>query len=125
ESMQAEEDKEAGIFRGNLLDLAFVVYSEAVPYDATAQEPFPGATQDVWAITAAFENAFLELVPMVPTVTRSSAVIYADNVKILWPDYSSAFGWGSTRYRYLSTDADFEFGIYNAYQVAFEAAQAE
>ncbi len=121
EALLEDGDKAAGLYVGSMLDLAFTVYSEAVPYDATASEPFPGATGEVWNIVAAFETVFLEQVPMVPTVTRSSATLYADNVQILWPDYSSAFGWGAQRYRYLSSDSDFEFGIYNSFKVAFEA----
>ena len=78
------------------------------PYDGAAAEPFPGATADTWAIIAEFERVFFEYATLVPTVTRSSATVYADNVVITWPAYSSAFGWGAARYRYLNTDPDFQ-----------------
>ena len=101
------EVKPAGIYRGTVYDLASYLYGASTPYDATAKEPFTGATTDVWKIVAAFEEVFFEYVPMIPTVTRSSATAYASNVVFEWPAYSSAFGWGSARYRYLNTDPDF------------------
>jgi oligopeptide transport system substrate-binding protein len=97
------------------------MYVSDTPYDATRAAPFAGATQDAWSIVAAMEAAFFELMPMVPTAALQSAVIYAASVQILWPAYSDTFGWGSTRYRYLSTDPDFAAGIYNSFEVEFLA----
>jgi len=59
-------------------------------------------------MVAMLEELYFEHVSSVPTVTRSSATIYASNVVIEWPAYSSAFGWGANRYRYLNTDPDFQ-----------------
>jgi len=101
------EVKPAGIYKGSFYDIAIIHIMQDTPYDGVAAEPFPGATADTWALVAAFEELFFEHVTMIPTVTRSSAIVYADNVVIEWPAYSSAFGWGSGRYRYLNTDPDF------------------
>ena len=100
--------KEAGIFKGPLSDIALLLVMNDTPYDGAAAEPFPGATADTWSIIAEFERVFFEYATLIPTVTRSSATVYADNVVITWPAYSAAFGWGAARYRYLNTDADFQ-----------------
>lgn len=120
EKLEETEDKPAGIYRDTVEWLA-MYHMDATPWDATAAEPFPGATQDTWNMTAAFERVFFEYVPLVPTVTRSSATLYADNVVITWPAYSVAFAWGAARYRYLSTDADFVNGMFNVYAVTAQA----
>ncbi len=116
------EGKAAGLYRGSIWALADYVYNFTTPWDATAAEPFPGATQEVWKVTAVFEKAFYEQMPLIPTATLQSAVLYADNVEIIWPFYSSAFGWGAARYRYLNTDADFEDGLYNAFEAEYLAS---
>ncbi|MDD3067645.1 MAG: ABC transporter substrate-binding protein [Acholeplasmataceae bacterium] len=103
-----EITKEAGIYKGSLYDIGMLMVSMDTPYDGTAAEPFPGATSDTWNLVAAFERVFFEYAPLIPTVTRSSATVYADNVVITWPAYSAAFGWGAGRYRYLNTDPDFQ-----------------
>lgn len=100
--------KEAGMYVGNIIDIADIFLSYDVPLDGAASEPFPGATSDSWNLIAAFEKIFFDYAPLVPTVTRSSAVIYAANVVIEWPAYSGAFGWGPAQYRYLNTDPDFQ-----------------
>jgi oligopeptide transport system substrate-binding protein len=102
-----DETKAAGVYRGPLSDIAFYPYTASCPWDATASEPYPGATVDMWELTAMFEEVFLSNGISIPTVTRSDATIYADNVQIEWPFYSVAFGWGAQRYRYLDTDPDF------------------
>jgi oligopeptide transport system substrate-binding protein len=94
-------------------DLALIFVFQDSPFDGAAAEPFPGATNDSWNLVAALEALYYEHVPNIPTVTRSSATIYAENVVITWPAYSSAFGWGADRYRYLNTDPDFAAGLYN------------
>jgi len=116
DALEASEGKEAGIYKGTVEDMGDILINKATPYDATAAAPFPGATQDVYTIVAAFEDIFYQYCTLIPTVTRSSATVYKDNVKILWPDYSSAFGWGSNRYRYLSSDPDYSLGIYNSFK---------
>jgi oligopeptide transport system substrate-binding protein len=121
EQLEPSEGKPAGIYRGPIYTLAEYVYNESTPWDASAAEPFPGATEEVWKITAVFEKAFLAQMPLIPMSTLDSAVVYADNVMIDWPAYSSAFGWGAARYRYLTTDTDFADGFYNAYEAAFVA----
>jgi hypothetical protein len=121
EQLEPSVDKAAGIYSGTLYALAEYVYNESTPWDASAAEPFPGATEEVWKITAAFEKGFLQHIPLVPMSTLDSAVVYADNVVIEWPLYAVAFGWGAARYRYLNTDADFADGFYNSYEVAFLA----
>jgi len=101
------EVKPAGIYAGTVYDLAMLMYTLDTPFDAVTSEPFAGATQDAWNIIQALEYVYYENMLSIPTVTRSSATLYADNVVITWPAYSSAFGWGSQRYRYLNTDPDF------------------
>jgi oligopeptide transport system substrate-binding protein len=113
DDVTGEVTKARGIYQGPFSDLAFTLYADPVPYDGSAQEPFPGATQDTWAIVAAMQEQMMDYVAYIPTVTRSSATVFADNVVITWPAYSGAFGWGPNRYRYLNTDADFADGIYN------------
>lgn len=105
--LRADGDKPAGIYKGPLNELGLLLVTEDNPYDGTATEPFSGAMLDTWKIVAEFERVFYNHVPIIPTVTRSSATIYAENVIITWPEYSSAFGWGAARYRYLNTDRDF------------------
>lgn len=100
--------KPAGIFQGPMQDLALIHVFMDTPYDGAAAEPFPGATNDTWTMVAMMEELYFQHVSSVPTVTRSSATLYAENVVIEWPAYSSAFGWGSARYRYLNTDIDFQ-----------------
>lgn len=113
--------KAAGLYVGSVYALADYVYNENTPWDAAAAEPFPGATEEVWKVTAAFEKVFLQQMPLIPTSTLSSAILYAGNVVITWPTYSIAFGWGAARYRYLSSDTDFADGMYNAYEAAYLA----
>lgn len=115
EALEAETDpvsgeiiKPAGIFKGTIDEISTLVIFYDSPYDGTASEPFAGATNDVYAIVAAMERVFIEYAILIPTVTRSSATVYAGNVVITWPAYSSAFGWGAQRYRYLNTDPDFQ-----------------
>ncbi len=99
---------ENGIYKGPLNPLLNHVFTfSSSVYYASPEEPFPGASHDLHNLTAAFEKVFLEYVPLIPTVTRSNATIYADYVQIDWPAYSNAFGWGAARYRYLITDPDF------------------
>jgi hypothetical protein len=107
--------KAAGIYAETIYDLAYYMYSYDTPYDATRSAPFAGATQDVWSIVAAMETAFFELMPTVPISSLRTALIYAENVEILWPDYSNTFGWGSNQFRYLSSDPDFADGLYNSF----------
>lgn len=105
--LKASEGKAEGIFKGPMHELANLMVNEDNPYDGLAKEPFAGATNETRKIVAAFERVFYNHIPVIPTVTRSDAVIYASNVVITWPEYSSAFEWGAARYRYLNTDADF------------------
>ncbi len=105
--LKEADGKEAGIYRGPLQDICLVVINEDTPWDGTASEPFAGASNDIYNYLAELEKVFFDQCTLVPSVTRSSAIVYADNVVIEWPAYSSAFQWGSGRYRYLSTDPDF------------------
>ncbi len=122
---ELEEDgtKDAGIYKGTAGWLSEFVAGYNTPWDATAAEPFTGATQDLWNMLAQFEDTFFEFVTMVPTSTRASATVYKPYVKILWPEYSISFGWGANRYRYLSSDPTMADGLYNSYKVAYEAQQ--
>jgi oligopeptide transport system substrate-binding protein len=117
------EVKPAGVFQATVYELADYMYSYGGPFNAIAAEPFTGATQDAYNVTAAVETVFLEYVPSIPTVTRSGATIYAENVVITWAAYSSAFQWGADAYRYLNTDSDYEDGLYNSFEAAFLASQ--
>ena len=116
DELTGETIKPAGIYRGSVGQLAILFLTNDTPYDGADNEPFEGATEDTWAIAAAFEKVFYKYVPHVPTVTRTSAVVYADNVVIWWPAYSTRVGWGDQRYRYLSSDMQFTDGYYNPYQ---------
>lgn len=98
--------KPAGLFRETVETAAYLMM-ESNPWDATAEEPFAGALDDVWTFVAALERVFYKHVTHIPTAVSASATLYADKVTILWPDYSTAFGWGANRYRYLNTDPDF------------------
>ena len=124
EALLPSAGKAAGIYTDTLLELVTLMYIFDTPYDATRSAPFPGATQDVWSIVAAMEKVFFEFMPLVPTSSLQSAVIYAANVVILWPEYSVTFGWGPSRLRFLNTDADFSEGLYNSFEVAFLASAA-
>jgi oligopeptide transport system substrate-binding protein len=117
EALLEDGDKPAGIYTGSVYDLAENMFILDSPYDGSAVEPFPGATQEVWNVVQAFERVFFQQMPLIPTATSQSAVLYADNVEILWPKYSTAFGWGANRYRFLTTDADFADGLFNSYAV--------
>jgi oligopeptide transport system substrate-binding protein len=66
-------------------------------------------------MVAGIQRLMLEWVNYVPTVTRSSATLYGENIEITWPAYSVAFGWGANRYRYINTDPDFAEGLYNSF----------
>ncbi|MCH4889702.1 hypothetical protein EZV73_19120 [Acidaminobacter sp. JC074] len=105
--LKEADGKPAGIYRGSLEDICMVIINEDTPWDGTASEPFAGASNDIYNYIAELEKVFFEYCPLIPTVTRSSAIVYADNVVIEWPAYSSGFAWGTGRYRYLSTDPDF------------------
>ncbi|MBN2796521.1 MAG: InlB B-repeat-containing protein [Clostridia bacterium] len=105
--LKEADGKPAGIYRGTVSDLSMVVINEDTPWDGTASEPFAGASNDIYNYLAELEKVFFEHMTLIPTVTRSSATVYADNVVIEWPSYSSAFQWGSGRYRFLNTDPDF------------------
>ena len=107
--LKASDGKAAGMYVGTLYDFLWeVVFSNNDPYSSSMKEPFEGAGEDLLNVLAVFETVFLESVPMIPTVERSSATLYADNVVIEWPEYSQVFGWGAARYRYLNTDPDFQ-----------------
>jgi oligopeptide transport system substrate-binding protein len=116
--------KPRGLYNETLLTLALYlrVQRNSNPYAGTRSEPFPGATLEVWKIVAAMEKVFFEQMPLIPTSTLQDAVIYAPNVQILWPTYSVTFGWGASRYRYLSSDPDFVDGMFNSFEAAFIAA---
>lgn len=122
EELYATDDKEAGLYKGEMGWLAKYNLDDT-PWDGVASEPFNGAVQDIWNMLAAFEDIFLEHVTMIPTVTRASATVYKDYVNILWPEYTVSFGWGTNRYRYLSSDPTMQDGFYNSYKVAFEAQE--
>jgi oligopeptide transport system substrate-binding protein len=122
EALEARTGKAAGIYAESLLDLILLMYRYDTPYDESRSPAFAGATQDVWSIVAGMEKIFFEVMPLVPTSTLQSAVIYAPNVEILWPEYSDTFGWGPTRLRFLNTDPDFFDGLYNSFEVAASAS---
>lgn len=103
--------KEEGVIETDIETLIYLLFGDfggSTPFDGGPDEPYPGAMDEAHQLIAAMEEIYLEYAPTVPAVTRSSATIYADNVKILWPEYSNTFGWGSARYRFLTTDPDFE-----------------
>lgn len=121
EKLEAQGDKKAGIYKGDLAWLAQFNVDET-PWNETTAEPFSGAITDIWNMLAAFEDVFFDYVPMIPTSTRATATVYQSNVVILWPQYSTGFGWGAARYRYLNTDPNFLFGMYNAYEAEYRAS---
>lgn len=100
--------KPAGILRQSVLDVVLWTMSGDEPFDATAEEPFPGAGNDANKLAAAMLEVFYRHVTHIPTGTSASATLYADKVVVDWPAYSTAFGWGAARYRHLNTDKDFQ-----------------
>lgn len=106
--------KAAGILNASVQEFQGILLGSA-PWDATASEPYPGATVDTYNLTAAMTRAMLDYVNFIPTVTRASVALYGESVEITWPAYSVTFGWGANRYRYINTDPDFAEGMYNVY----------
>lgn len=100
--------KEAGVLKATLRDLVFWSATEDTPWDGSQAEPFTGATEDGWSFAAALLEVFYEHVTHIPTGVSADAVLYSDKVVVEWPAYSSGFGWGANRYRYLATDPDFK-----------------
>lgn len=95
-----------GYYDGLALDLFdFILNDEFIWWKD--EEPYDGAVDDLTRISAAFEYIILDLVTLVPVGSRTSITAYAMNVKIQWPQYSYELGWGTARYRYLTTDPDF------------------
>ncbi len=105
--LKEADGKAAGIYKGSVEDICMVIINEDTPWDGTASEPFAGASNDIYNYIAELEKVFIDNVTHIPTVTRAAAVVYAENVVLEWPMYSSAFQWGTARYRYLNTDPDF------------------
>lgn len=96
-----------GFFRGTVDEIATYILGTPTIFTKQPAEPFEGASYDLNNLLAAWERVFYDYAPVIPTVTRASSTIYADNVHIEWPKYSDEFGWGAARYRYLTTDPDF------------------
>lgn len=96
-----------GYYEGSAEDLFLILVSDDFLY-AKNEEPFAGAVQDLTRISAAFEYIILDLVTLLPLASRTAVVAYAKNVVIDWPFYSYELGWGTARYRYLSSDLDFQ-----------------
>lgn len=97
------------ILKATYLDfmLAYINAYDYV-YDAPVTEPFPGALDEVRRISVAMLEKSMVYTPIVPLSSRSSAVLYSENVTIEWPVYSSIYGWGGSEYRYLNSDPDFK-----------------
>ncbi len=95
-----------GYFDGLAIDLFDFVLNDEFIWWKDA-EPYDGAVDDLTRISAAFEYIILDLVTLVPVGSRTSITAYALNVEIEWPFYSYELGWGTARYRYLTTDPDF------------------
>lgn len=101
--------KPAGTLKVTVEDISTYYFSfNDTPYDGTAQERFPGGTNDGWTIATALLRVFYDHVTHIPTGGSADATLYADKVTIEWPAYSTAFGWGANRYRFLNTDPDFQ-----------------
>jgi hypothetical protein len=99
-------DANEGYFVGNLnvlfqfgLDCTFIWAGLAPQYD--------GDVEDRNTVTRAFDAIILEYAPLIPTAGRASSIVYASNVKCLWPAYHNIMEWGQARYWYLTTDSDF------------------
>lgn len=118
--LEEDGDKPAGIYKGPMSWIANYAADDN-PWDEMDAEPFIGATEDLWNLLAMFEDVFFQHVPMIPTSTRASATVYKDYVHILWPEYTTLFGWGANRYRYLSSDPQLVDGLYNSYEAAYLA----
>lgn len=95
-----------GYYEGSAIRLFNILVNDDFIYVGT-EEPFPGAVDDLTRITAAFEYIILDLVTLLPIGSSTTITAYAANVKIVWPEYSYELGWGTARYRYLTTDPDF------------------
>lgn len=101
--------KEAGVLKVKVSDIVYYYFlnNDSV-YDGSAEEPFAGAANDGWSIATKLLEIFYNHVTHIPTGGSASATLYAEKVTIEWPEYSTAFGWGADRYRYLNTDPDFQ-----------------
>lgn len=99
--------KAAGIYRVTLRDAAYLVWYDALPWDATAEKPYAGADTDLWNLLAAYERVYIEYGIQVPTTSSRYATLYSDRVTRTWPVYSVTFEWGPARYSWLNSDPDF------------------
>lgn len=95
-----------GYFVGKALELFTWLVNDNFIF-VTQGEPFAGASADLTRVTAGYEYLILEYVTLIPVASSTSVVAYAQNVKIEWPEYSYELGWGTARYRHLTTDPDF------------------
>jgi len=95
-----------GFFDGLAIDLFDYILNDEFLWWFD-EEPYPGAVDDLTRMSAAFEYIILDLVTLIPVGSRTSITAYAMNVEIEWPFYSYELGWGTARYRYLTTDPDF------------------
>lgn len=96
-----------GMFTGTVVELFNVVLEDSFLF--WKDEPlYPGVVDELTRITAEFEYAILKYVTMIPVSSNTTKTAYAMNVVITWPEYSYELIWGSTRYRYLNTDIDFQ-----------------
>ena len=77
-------------------------------YTTVVQKTICGSSNDGWSIATKLLEIFYNHVTHIPTGGSASATLYAEKVTIEWPEYSTAFGWGANRYRYLNTDPDFQ-----------------
>lgn len=94
---------ENGIWRGTILE--FADFSGYAIEDASDYE----MKHDViyTAIQAIERELYLKMT-VIPLVATASSTVYND-LFIEWPEYTLLFGWGSSKYRFLTSDPDFAF----------------
>lgn len=91
-----------GIWKGTLTEFAEfseLTIEESSNYDLKHENNY--------IAMAAIERAILEIMPLIPLTATASSTVYND-VVVEWPAYTILFGWGGQKYRYLSSDVDYQ-----------------
>jgi oligopeptide transport system substrate-binding protein len=91
-----------GMFRGTFNE-AYEFYGDTSVFGSE----YPGRTQDLSNLTVALEFVVLSQGINVPLYSTVSAVVYGD-VYIDVPAWHSFLSFGGSRYRYLTSDPDFQ-----------------
>lgn len=93
---------EGGIWKGTMTE--FASFSELTIEEATEYDL---KHENNYIAMAAIERAIFELMPLIPLTATANSTVYNDIV-VEWPAYTILFGWGGQKYRYISTDVDYQ-----------------